>query len=84
MDHTSTASKTALMVCAYRARASRWDKPLFVDPWAEAIAGAEGQDIAKRLDARFPPMELWLALRVAYLDRLVGARGRSARRSARS
>lgn len=60
------------MVAAYRARASRWDRPLFVDPWAEKIAGAEGEDIAKRLDARFPPMELWLALRVAYLDRLVG------------
>jgi methyltransferase (TIGR00027 family) len=59
------------MVCAYRARAGRWPKPLFVDPWAEAIAGAEGEEIARRLDARFPPMELWLALRVAYLDRLV-------------
>jgi methyltransferase (TIGR00027 family) len=59
------------MVCAYRARASRWDKPLFVDPWAEAIAGADGHDIAARLDQRFPPMETWLALRVAYLDRLV-------------
>jgi methyltransferase (TIGR00027 family) len=72
VDASSSASKTALMVCAYRARASKWDKPLFVDPWAEALAGADGQDIARRLDARFPPMELWLALRVAYLDRLVG------------
>jgi len=60
------------MVCAYRARASKWEKPLFVDPWAEQIAGADGHEIAKRLDARFPPMEMWLALRVAYLDRLVG------------
>ncbi len=60
------------MVCAYRARASRWPTPLFVDPWAETIAGADGHAIAKRLDARFAPMELWLALRVAYLDRLVG------------
>jgi methyltransferase (TIGR00027 family) len=60
------------MVCAYRARASRWPKPLFVDPWAEQIAGVEGEEIAKRLDQRFPPMENWLALRVAYLDRLVG------------
>lgn len=59
------------MVCAYRARASKWKQPLFVDPWAEAIAGTEGHDIAKALDPRFPPMELWLALRVAYLDRLV-------------
>ncbi len=60
------------MVCAYRARASKWPKPLFVDPWAEAIAGVDGEAIAKRLDARFPPMETWLALRVAYLDQLVG------------
>jgi len=59
------------MVCAYRARAGRWPTPLFIDPWAEAIAGPEGHDIARRLDARFPPMELWLTLRVAYLDRLV-------------
>lgn len=59
------------MVCAYRARASRWPHPLFVDRWADALAGEEGHAIAKRLDARFAPMELWLALRVAYLDRLV-------------
>lgn len=60
------------MVCAYRARATKWAKPLFVDPWAEQLAGTEGEDIARRLDARFPPMETWLALRVAYLDRMVG------------
>ncbi|HET9620726.1 MAG TPA: SAM-dependent methyltransferase [Kofleriaceae bacterium] len=69
-DH---GSKTALMVCAYRARASRWPQPLFRDPWAERLAGADGHDIAARYDARFAHMELWLALRVAYLDRLVGA-----------
>ena len=28
------------MVCAYRARASKWEKPLINDPWAEHIAGA--------------------------------------------
>jgi methyltransferase (TIGR00027 family) len=59
------------MVCAYRARASRWPTPLFVDPYAEAIAGADGEAIAKRLDERWPPMGTWLALRVAYLDRVV-------------
>jgi len=72
MDARSSASKTALMVSAYRARASRWPRPLFNDPWADQLAGSEGHDIAKRLDLRFPPMELWLALRVAYFDRLVG------------
>jgi methyltransferase (TIGR00027 family) len=71
VDAQSAASKTALMVCAYRARASRWPTPLFVDPWADAIAGAAGHEIARALDARYPPMEQWLALRVAYLDRLV-------------
>jgi methyltransferase (TIGR00027 family) len=71
MDATSSASKTALMVCAYRARASQWPQPLFVDPWADVLAGSDGHLIAKRLDQRFPPMETWLALRVAYLDKLV-------------
>jgi methyltransferase (TIGR00027 family) len=71
VDVHSSASKTALLVCAYRARASRWPKPLFHDPWAELLAGAEGQEMAKRYDLVFPPMELWLALRVAYLDYLV-------------
>jgi methyltransferase (TIGR00027 family) len=71
MDANSSGSKTALMVCAYRARASKWPKPLFVDPFAEALAGADGEAIAARLDPKFPPMGLWLALRVAYLDRVV-------------
>jgi len=60
------------MVCAYRARASRWPHPLFVDPWAEQLAGPLGHELARHIDLRFPPMEMWLALRVAYLDRLVG------------
>jgi methyltransferase (TIGR00027 family) len=71
MDSTSAASQTALMVCAYRARASRAERPLLVDPWAAALAGDEGEALARSMDARFPPMGLWLALRVAYLDRLV-------------
>lgn len=66
------ASKTALMVCAYRARASRWARPLFDDPWAAALAGDEGEAIARGFDQHWPAMEQWLALRVAYLDRLVG------------
>lgn len=71
MDASSDASQTALMVCAYRARESRAERPLFVDPWAERLAGDAGEELARRMDARFPPMGLWLALRVAYLDRLV-------------
>ena len=42
-----------------------------VDPWAAALAGDEGEALARTMDGRFPPMGLWLALRVAYLDRLV-------------
>lgn len=72
MDADSSPSKTALMVCAYRARASRWPAPLFSDPWAVSLAGPDGHDLAKRCDLVFPPMELWLGLRVAFLDRLVG------------
>ncbi len=66
------ASQTALMVCAYRARASRSAAPLFVDPWAEALAGEDGHALARAFDAHWPAMELWLALRVAYFDRLIG------------
>jgi len=66
------ASKTALMVCAYRARCSRWAQPLFVDRWAELIAGDEGERIALAFDRHWPAMEQWMALRVAWLDRLVG------------
>jgi methyltransferase (TIGR00027 family) len=71
VDANSSDSKTALMVCAYRARASKWAAPIMSDPWAEAIAGEEGHAIARALDAKHPPMETWLALRVAYLDRMV-------------
>lgn len=66
------ASQTALMVCAYRARVSRSPSPLFVDPWAEQLAGEEGHAIARAFDQHWPAMELWLGLRVAYLDRLIG------------
>jgi methyltransferase (TIGR00027 family) len=65
------ASKTALMVCAYRARCSRWERPLFVDRWAEQLAGEDGMQYAAGFDKHWPAMEEWMALRVAYLDRLV-------------
>ncbi len=59
------------MVCAYRARISRQPEPLFVDRWAEALAGEAGHAIARDFDRHWPAMELWLGLRVAYLDRLI-------------
>ena len=42
------------------------------DRWADALAGPEGHRIADGFDRHWPAMESWLALRVAYLDRLVG------------
>lgn len=65
------ASSTALMVCAYRARASTWPRPIMTDRWAAALAGDDGPRIAAGFDRHWPAMETWLALRVAYLDRLV-------------
>jgi methyltransferase (TIGR00027 family) len=71
MDASSVASKTALMVCAYRARATARPDPICEDPWAAMLAGDEGAALATAFDARFPHMEMWLALRVAFLDALV-------------
>ncbi len=62
------ASRTALMVAAYRARASAQPQPICSDPWAGALAGDLGADLAGKFDARFPHMELWMALRTAFLD----------------
>jgi methyltransferase (TIGR00027 family) len=74
-----TASKTALMVAAYRARASRRTDPLCSDPWANGMAGALGLELSVAFDRHFPHMELWIALRTAYLDQhvshLIGERG---------
>jgi methyltransferase (TIGR00027 family) len=64
----SQASRTAAMVAAYRGRASAKDKPLCVDPWALALAGEEGAAIARDYDQVFPHMELWIAVRTAFLD----------------
>jgi len=71
MDESSAASRTAMMVAAYRARASARDEPICADPWARALAGDEGAELAHRFDQRFPHMELWMALRTTYLDHLV-------------
>lgn len=57
-------SRTARMVAAFRARASA----LVSDPWAAALAGDEGERDAARYAAIHPPIELFLAVRTAYLD----------------
>lgn len=56
------------MVAAYRARASARDRPICSDPWAAALAGDEGLEVARRFDAASPAMELWIALRTRVLD----------------
>lgn len=56
------------MVAGYRARASSKSDPVCSDPWAEALAGAEGLELADKFDKNFAHMELWIALRVRFLD----------------
>ena len=68
MPITGTVSKTALMVTAYRARASQAANAICNDPWAEALAGADGFALAQRYDRMFPAMELWMAVRTRFLD----------------
>jgi methyltransferase (TIGR00027 family) len=66
-----SASRTALMVAAYRARATERERPVCNDPWAARLAGDEGQAIATAYDQTYPHMELWTALRATYFDRCV-------------
>jgi methyltransferase (TIGR00027 family) len=62
------ASKTAMMVAAYRARASGRPGALIDDPWGARLAGEEGARLAAEQDPRYPHLELWVAVRTAYLD----------------
>jgi len=62
------ASRTALWVAAYRARASSRPDPVCRDPWAAALAGPEGEALVAAMDATTPHMELWIAIRTALLD----------------
>jgi methyltransferase (TIGR00027 family) len=62
------ASRTAVMIAAFRARASEREPALVHDPWAHALAGDEGQALASAFERNFPAFELWVAVRTAYLD----------------
>jgi methyltransferase (TIGR00027 family) len=62
------ASRTALLVAAYRARASRREGALIADPWAASLAGADGEALAAKVDAFLVERELWIAVRTAWLD----------------
>ena len=67
------ASKTALMVAGYRARATARESPICDDPWAAALAGEDGLAIARAYDEKFPHMELWIAVRARFFDDRVRA-----------
>lgn len=62
------ASRTALLVAAYRARASRREGALISDPWAAGLAGEDGAALAAKVDAFLNERELWIAVRTAWLD----------------
>ena len=64
-----SASQTALLIAAYRARITEKPDALINDPWAAALSGEAGSELARSFDESFPHMELWVALRIAYLDR---------------
>src|SRR5688500_6826504 len=61
-------SKTAFLVAAYRGRATARRDRVCDDPWARALAGDEGREMAARFDRAFPAGELWIALRTRFLD----------------
>ena len=61
-------SRTALMVAAMRARASVGPDALCDDPWADALAGADGHAMADTFDRIQPPTQMWVALRTAWID----------------
>jgi methyltransferase (TIGR00027 family) len=62
------ASRTAIMVAAYRGRASAGNDPVCNDPWALRLAGPEGEALSRRWDEHSPSMELWMGLRTRYID----------------
>ncbi|MBI2898116.1 MAG: class I SAM-dependent methyltransferase [Deltaproteobacteria bacterium] len=62
------ASKTAVLIATYRGRASSRPHAICHDPWASRLAGPEGEALGERLDPILPHMELWVAVRTAYLD----------------
>jgi methyltransferase (TIGR00027 family) len=67
----NTGSKTALLMAAYRGRATVAEGAICSDPWASALAGDEGAELARNWDKSYPHMELWTAVRTAFIDACV-------------
>ena len=67
----SGRSRTAILVAGYRARATRRPSRICDDPWAELLAGDEGEALSTTYDAMYPHMELWTAVRTAFIDERV-------------
>lgn len=63
-----SASRTAMFMAAYRARATKRGSALASDPWAPALAGVEGESLARDYDRVYAHMELWTELRTAFID----------------
>jgi len=63
-----SASRTAMLVSALRARATARPQPLCRDPWAAQLAGDIGMALADRHEQLYPASELWIALRTAWID----------------
>lgn len=61
-------SRTALLVAAYRARASVREDAICHDPYADALAGEDGHALARSYDEVNPHLELWVSLRTAAID----------------
>ncbi|MFO0618357.1 MAG: class I SAM-dependent methyltransferase [Polyangiaceae bacterium] len=68
-----SASRTAMFMAAYRARATRRGSALASDPFAHALAGEEGEALAREYDRVYAHMELWTELRTAFIDAEVRA-----------
>lgn len=68
MSFLIDASRTALMVAAFRGLADERPERICSDRFAAQLAGADGRRYAQRFAAAFPHMELWVALRTRFFD----------------
>lgn len=68
-----TASLTARVAAAYRARATDRQGALCNDPWAKHLVGDGGDALLAAGDAAAPEMEAGIAVRTAWLDDAVRA-----------